>query len=228
MATRSNSKLLFKILIPIAVVVLFIVTLTVWRNSTPEIGDLAVSAKVNEDNKPVDPTNTFDWDTIYFYVSGRLAHVNKTEIIVELYRNGTSYDNYHPKELEIETKLYPNNYFSFTIDSGSPCPTGAVCEMPDPFLEGEYELKIYPKGYSTFFKPTIKFKVVKAESSSELSAKEKTKIDQWIIENDLNQYGDPKNTVYLGGTPLFNEITGGTIDRYEYILKNHPDQPWNK
>jgi len=57
---------------------------------------------------------------------------------------------------------------------------------------------------------------------------EKAKIDAWIIENNLNQYGDPKDIFYLGGTPLFDEKTGRSIDRYEYILKNHPDQPWLK
>lgn len=51
-------------------------------------------------------------------------------------------------------------------------------------------------------------------------------IDEWITANDLNQFGDPKDTVYTGGTPLFDEATGGTIDRYDYIVKNHPERPW--
>jgi len=66
------------------------------------------------------------------------------------------------------------------------------------------------------------------EKQGEISAKEKQQIEAWIIENDLNQYGDPKDTVYAGGTPLFNEATGETIDKYEYILGNHPDRPWKK
>ncbi len=221
MATRSNSKLLFKILIPIAVVVLFIVTLTVWRNSTPEIGDLAVSTKVNEDNKPVDPTDTFKWTDI-IYVSGHLAHSTKTDINVVLYKDDKKFANY---SREIKVDPYPNNYFSFDLSSGIVKCMAIGCEW---WTEGNYEVKIWPQYDVNPFKPSLKFKVVKVESSSELSTKEKTKIDQWIIENDLNQYGDPKNTVYLGGTPLFNETTGETIDRYEYILKNHPDQPWNK
>lgn len=48
-------------------------------------------------------------------------------------------------------------------------------------------------------------------------------IDRWIAENDLNRYGDPKGTVYLGGTPLFDEKIGRYVDRYEYIYLNHPD-----
>jgi len=50
----------------------------------------------------------------------------------------------------------------------------------------------------------------------------KKKIDNWLEENDFNQYGDPKSTMYAGGTPLFDEMTGETIDRYEYIVRNHP------
>lgn len=64
--------------------------------------------------------------------------------------------------------------------------------------------------------------------STKISEMEKKEIEAWIMENDLNIYGDPKNTVYTGGTPLFNEATGQKIDRFEYILKRHPDKPWQK
>ena len=67
-----------------------------------------------------------------------------------------------------------------------------------------------------------------AQKPAGISEAEKAKIDAWIIENDLNQYGDPKDIFYLGGTPLFDEKTGRSIDRYEYIFKNHPDRPWSK
>lgn len=49
------------------------------------------------------------------------------------------------------------------------------------------------------------------------------RIDAWIRQNNRNEYGDAKDTVYAGGTPLFNEMTGRTMDRYEYILKKHPE-----
>ncbi|MGA1843966.1 MAG: hypothetical protein ACMUIS_05330 [bacterium] len=51
----------------------------------------------------------------------------------------------------------------------------------------------------------------------------KADIDRWIEENGLNKYGDPKDTVYTGGTPLFDETTGKSMDRYHYILKRHPE-----
>ena len=57
---------------------------------------------------------------------------------------------------------------------------------------------------------------------------ERAKIEKWIVENKLNEYGDPADTIYAGGTPLFDEATGKTMDRYEYIKKKHPDKPWDK
>ena len=66
------------------------------------------------------------------------------------------------------------------------------------------------------------------EALEGISPEEKGLIEIWIRENNLNQYGDPKDTVYMGGTPLFDEKTGESIDKYEYILRRHPDRPWGK
>jgi hypothetical protein len=51
----------------------------------------------------------------------------------------------------------------------------------------------------------------------------KKRVDRWIREKGRNEYGDRKDTVYTGGTPLFDEVTGRTLDRYEYILKRNPE-----
>lgn len=61
-----------------------------------------------------------------------------------------------------------------------------------------------------------------------ISFEEKGLIDVWVLENNLNQYGDSKDTVYIGGTPLFNEMTGESIDKYEYIVIKYQDRPWLK
>ncbi|KAG6620106.1 Protease inhibitor EpiC4 [Phytophthora cinnamomi] len=55
---------------------------------------------------------------------------------------------------------------------------------------------------------------------------EKKAVDAWIQANGLNQYGDDATRMYTGGTPLFDENTGTSRDRYEYILSHHPDRPW--
>lgn len=57
----------------------------------------------------------------------------------------------------------------------------------------------------------------------EVSVAAKLRIDRWIEANGYNEYGDPQGTIYAGGTPLFNEATGVTIDRYDYILSQHPE-----
>lgn len=72
--------------------------------------------------------------------------------------------------------------------------------------------------------PTIKLSPT--PKTSVLSDREKSQIDAWIKKNSLNQYGDPIDTAYPGGTPLFNEATGKTEDRYQYIAEQHPDRPW--
>jgi hypothetical protein len=67
-----------------------------------------------------------------------------------------------------------------------------------------------------------------ATSSAVITADEKSKIDAWIKTNDLNEYGDPKDTMYTGGTPLFDETTGESTDRYDYVIKKYLQRPWNK
>lgn len=59
--------------------------------------------------------------------------------------------------------------------------------------------------------------------SKSLTDEQKEEIDKWLEENDYNRYGDPIDTVYMGGTPLFNEATGESIERFEYILEKQPD-----
>jgi hypothetical protein len=61
-----------------------------------------------------------------------------------------------------------------------------------------------------------------------VSNQEQQLIESWIKENNLNFYGDPKDALYGGGTPLFDEMTGKSKDRFEYIITNHPERPWNK
>lgn len=51
----------------------------------------------------------------------------------------------------------------------------------------------------------------------------KQKIDRWIKASGRNEYGDPQDAVYPGGSPLFDMRTGRLRDRYEYILSKHPE-----
>ncbi len=60
-----------------------------------------------------------------------------------------------------------------------------------------------------------------------LSEVEKYNIEKWIKNTNRNIYADPADTVYAGGTPLYNEFTGKYTERCQYILDNHPTKPWN-
>ncbi len=57
----------------------------------------------------------------------------------------------------------------------------------------------------------------------ELDDQQKKWIDDMIQKHGLNEYGDPKDTMYAGGTPLFDMMTGKTKDRYQYIVDKHRD-----
>ncbi|HRY63274.1 MAG TPA: hypothetical protein P5267_01550 [Patescibacteria group bacterium] len=71
-------------------------------------------------------------------------------------------------------------------------------------------------------------RVLNSAKNKAAGLNEKAKIEKWLVDNKLNEFGEPADTLYAGGTPLFDEATGKTMDRYDYILKNHPDKPWNR
>jgi hypothetical protein len=48
-------------------------------------------------------------------------------------------------------------------------------------------------------------------------------VDRWLAEHNLDRYGHPRDTMYAGGTPLFDERTGESTDRLEYVYKRHPE-----
>jgi hypothetical protein len=48
-------------------------------------------------------------------------------------------------------------------------------------------------------------------------------VDGWLHQRQLNPYGDPPDTAYAGGTPLFDEATGQTTPRVDWVLRHHPE-----
>jgi hypothetical protein len=46
-------------------------------------------------------------------------------------------------------------------------------------------------------------------------------VDRELAARGLNQFGDPPDAMYAGGTPLFDERTGKATDRVEYVLSHH-------
>ncbi|MFW0862194.1 MAG: hypothetical protein ACKKL6_01270 [Candidatus Komeilibacteria bacterium] len=48
-------------------------------------------------------------------------------------------------------------------------------------------------------------------------------IDNWLLSQNLNEYGDPEGTMYTGGTPTFDEATGEVKDRFELVFNKFPE-----
>ena len=51
----------------------------------------------------------------------------------------------------------------------------------------------------------------------------KSCLDRQLELRGLNQFGEPPETMYPGGTPLFDEKTGKRTDREAYVFAKHPD-----
>jgi hypothetical protein len=48
-------------------------------------------------------------------------------------------------------------------------------------------------------------------------------VDRWLQEHKLDRFGHPEGTMYAGGSPLFNEATGESKDRLEYVFGRNPE-----
>lgn len=48
-------------------------------------------------------------------------------------------------------------------------------------------------------------------------------VDRWLKKHDLDAYGNAEGTMYAGGTPLFDERTGESTDRMDYVFSHKPE-----
>jgi hypothetical protein len=48
-------------------------------------------------------------------------------------------------------------------------------------------------------------------------------LDRELAAKGLNPFGDPPGTQYAGGTPLFDEKTGKSTPREQYLRARHPE-----
>ena len=60
-----------------------------------------------------------------------------------------------------------------------------------------------------------------AKSASATAAREAC-VDRWLASKNLDRYGSKQGTMYAGGSQLFDERTGETRDRLEYVFSRHP------
>ena len=57
----------------------------------------------------------------------------------------------------------------------------------------------------------------------QLDAKQTECAERWLKGHGLDDYGNPKGTMYAGGTPTFDETTGRSVDRWTLVAKNRPE-----
>lgn len=48
-------------------------------------------------------------------------------------------------------------------------------------------------------------------------------VDGWLKAHNLDRFGSPKGTMYAGGSPLFDERTGESHDRLDFVLSRQPE-----
>ena len=48
-------------------------------------------------------------------------------------------------------------------------------------------------------------------------------VEKWLKGHGLDAYGNPRGTMYAGGTPTFDEATGRSVDRWTLVAKNRPE-----
>lgn len=73
---------------------------------------------------------------------------------------------------------------------------------------------------------TVDDGTTKVDATTPLTSIEKQKIDAWLTENNLNECGDPVDTIYTGGSCLFDESTGQYRDKYQLVISKFPQRPW--
>lgn len=66
--------------------------------------------------------------------------------------------------------------------------------------------------------------IVVGEDISDL---EKFAIEQFLKDNQLNEYGDPVDTQYSKEPPTYDPRTGDYMSRYELLARKFPNRPWN-
>ena len=48
-------------------------------------------------------------------------------------------------------------------------------------------------------------------------------VNRWLQAHGLDSFGSPQGTVYLCGSPLFDEATGRNTTRQAFLAAHHPE-----
>ena len=80
--------------------------------------------------------------------------------------------------------------------------------------DGPLELRVYVQPWTDTYK-------LMSLNDPEMEA-----IDAWLTKSNLNAFGDAVNSMYVGGTPLFDERTGKKISRKQFLVSKFLHRPW--
>lgn len=126
----------------------------------------------------------------------------------------------------IDAWIVQNGYNEFGDEKGTMYIGGTpLFDMKTGQYMDRYEY-IKRKHYSTLPWKNTKHAVLSTDRITMDEDAELKKMLEWLDSQGLNQYGDAKNTMYTGGTPLFNEQTGESMDLQTYLRKKFPNEPW--
>jgi len=72
-------------------------------------------------------------------------------------------------------------------------------------------------------RPTASATPAPAAQAIRVNAEQAACVEKWLAGHGLDDYGNPKDTMYAGGSPTFDEKTGKTVDRWVLVAKNRPE-----
>jgi len=135
--------------------------------------------------------------------------------------------------LSVEAQVVSGMNYRFTVQG---CPATDMslreaCSTPscDDHAVKTYHITVWVQSWTDTCQVTDIQELFMNESDPHdevFLSNEEALVDTWLEHMHLNAYGDAKDTMYMGGTPLFNEMTGEMSNRIEYLTKKFPDRPW--
>jgi hypothetical protein len=91
---------------------------------------------------------------------------------------------------------------------------------------GDFEVRLhgeYPKEeHHLLARIPVKVEAWPVKTGSEPKVNVEECLDRWLAEQKLDAYGSPQGTVYAGGSPTFDETSGASRSRFDYVASKHP------
>lgn len=161
---------------------------------------------------------------LMFWPRGEADYNTLAENILITYEDGKTLTW---KEANSEANHSVSNQIYVVTTSNSTTLSAAVKKLSTKDSDTEIS-KIPANSYFWSYARKTKSAIKKIEIKDPtfIGAWEKELIDAWLKKNNLNECGDVVGTTYTGGSCLFDEQTGTTIDKYVYLVKKFPTRPW--